>query len=75
MSTTDPTPQVAALPMPLLVTPLLACWRLPFDTLRVMYGNAVQAGLLRRSMLDGRRLEQALGEAERLLLGPLARAV
>jgi len=48
---------------------------LPFDTLRFAYASAVQAGLLRRSMLASRDLEVQLNALEKLLLGPIARTV
>lgn len=48
---------------------------LPFDTVRAWYAIGVQAGLIRRSMLESRDFERALGSVERLLLGPLARRV
>lgn len=48
---------------------------LPFDTLRALYASSVQAGLIRRSMLEARDFERALGTAERFMLGPWARSV
>lgn len=48
---------------------------LPFDAVRAQYGAAVELGLIRRSMLDGRAFEQALGALERLSLGAFARQV
>ena len=48
---------------------------LPFDAMRFSYATAVQRGLVRRSMLDSRDVEKALGAMERALLGPLARKV
>ncbi len=48
---------------------------LPFDTIRFQHASAVQAGLIRNSMLESRDFEQALGALERLSLGPLARRV
>ncbi|MBE0550441.1 MAG: hypothetical protein IH627_22825 [Rubrivivax sp.] len=46
---------------------------LPFDTMRALHATGVQAGLIRRSMLDSRDFERMLGAAERFMLGPLAR--
>ncbi|MDO8420213.1 MAG: hypothetical protein Q7S90_09265 [Rubrivivax sp.] len=46
---------------------------LPFDTLRALYATGVQAGLIRRSMLESRDFERVLASAERFMLGPLAR--
>ncbi|MBI5257784.1 MAG: hypothetical protein HY855_14870 [Burkholderiales bacterium] len=48
---------------------------LPFDALRAHYANAVQAGLVERSLLASARVERQLDALERLLLGPLARRV
>ena len=48
---------------------------LPFDTLRALHATGVQAGLIRRSMLESRDFERALGTAERFMLGPWARSV
>ena len=47
--------------------------RLPFDVARTQYARSVQAGLCARSILASRDLEHALGLAEQLTLGPLAR--
>ena len=46
---------------------------LPFDAIRLHYAACVQAGLIRRSMLESRDFEQVLISWERLTLGPLAR--
>jgi len=48
---------------------------LPFDMAREQYAKAVQAGLLRRSMLDWAKFEQHLHLLEQVTLGPLARRV
>jgi hypothetical protein len=48
---------------------------LPFDLARAQYGQFVQAGLIRRSMLAAHEFDRALGAAEQLALGPLARRV
>jgi len=48
---------------------------LPFDALRFAYASAVQAGLLRRSMLASRDVEVRLDALEKLVLGPIARTV
>lgn len=48
---------------------------LPFDMAREQYAKAVQAGLLRRSMLDWARFEQQIHLLEQITLGPLARRV
>jgi len=48
---------------------------MPFDAIRFQHASAVQAGLIRNSMLESRDFEQALGSLERLSLGPLARRV
>lgn len=48
---------------------------LPFDALRAQHAAAVQAGALPRSLLESKCFEQHLGQAERLMLGPLARSV
>jgi hypothetical protein len=65
-----------------LVASLSAAWKLartiaamPFDAIRFQHASAVQAGLIRNSMLESRNFEQALGALERLSLGPLARRV
>lgn len=62
----------AASPRPKTPVNLLG---LPFDTLRALHATGVQAGLIRRSMLESRDFERALGMAERLMLGPWARRV
>jgi len=49
--------------------------RLPFDAARAQYAQAVQVGLIERSMLASRDFERALDALERLSLGPLARRV
>jgi hypothetical protein len=46
---------------------------LPFDALRLGYAGAVQAGLVRRSILASRDVEMQLDALERLVLGPFAR--
>ncbi len=48
---------------------------LPFDMAREQYAKAVQAGLLRRSMLDWAKFEQQVHLLEQITLGPLARRV
>jgi hypothetical protein len=48
---------------------------LPFDMAREQYAKAVQAGLLRRSMLDWAKFEQQVHLWEQITLGPLARRV
>jgi hypothetical protein len=48
---------------------------LPFDALRFLYASAVQAGLMRRSMLASRDVEIQLDSLEKLVLGPFARTV
>lgn len=50
-------------------------WGLPFDTLRAVHASGVQAGLIRRSMLESRDFERVVGAMERVMLGPLARRV
>lgn len=50
-------------------------WGLPFDTLRAMHASGVQAGLIRRSMLESRDFERIVVALERGMLGPLARRV
>jgi hypothetical protein len=45
----------------------------PFDGLRMAYGNAVQLGLAPRSMLVSRDVERTLSVLERMTLGPWAR--
>jgi hypothetical protein len=50
-----------------------AFFGLPFDAIRLHYAACVQAGLIRRSMLESRDFEKALIALERLTLGPLAR--
>jgi hypothetical protein len=52
---------------------VLGLLELPFDTARAQYAQAVQAGLLERSVLASRDVERALDLAEQLALGPLAR--
>jgi hypothetical protein len=47
----------------------------PFNIARAQYSAAVQLGFVRRSMLDGRAVEQSLAALERLSLGVLARRV
>ena len=46
---------------------------LPFDAIRLHYATCVQAGLIRRSMLESRDFERLLASVEQLTLGPLAR--
>jgi hypothetical protein len=48
---------------------------LPFDTMRAQYAAAVDAGIVRRSLIASGRFERALGVLERFLLGPLGRRV
>jgi hypothetical protein len=48
---------------------------LPFDALRFTYASAVQAGLVRRSMLASRDFELQLSTLEKAVLGPFARTV
>ena len=55
--------------------PAVSLLALPFDTLRALHATSVQAGLIRRSMLESRDFERALGSAERFMLGPWARSV
>jgi hypothetical protein len=47
----------------------------PFDAMRLQYGAAVRAGVIRRSLLGSSHFERRLGLLERTLLGPLARRV
>lgn len=47
--------------------------RMPFDVVRSQHAGWVQAGVLKRSLLASANFETALGAAERLMLGPLAR--
>ena len=49
--------------------------RLPFDIARAQYAQAVQLGLVERSMLASRDFGRTLGAIEQLTLGPLARRV
>lgn len=46
---------------------------LPFDAIRLHYAACVQAGLIRRSMLESSNFERVLNSLEQLTLGPLAR--
>jgi hypothetical protein len=48
---------------------------LPFDMAREQYAKAVQAGLIRRSMLDWAKFERHMHLMEQVTLGPLARRV
>ena len=48
---------------------------LPFDTARAQYAWAVQAGLVKRSLLASRDFERSLGALEQLTCGALARQV
>lgn len=48
---------------------------LPFDLARQQYANAVQVGLIERSMLRWAKFEQQLDRMEKMTLGPLARRV
>ncbi len=66
-----PTQGPTAHPRPPAAMSLLG---LPFDTLRALHATGVQAGLIRRSMLESRDFERVLGSAERFMLGPLARS-
>lgn len=50
-------------------------WGLPFDALRAVHATGVQAGLIKRSMLESRNFERAVVAMERAMLGPLARRV
>ena len=69
--------------MPLISTPItlpppeavaeLTFLHLPFDAMRRHYAACVQAGLVRRSLVDAGHLERSLGAVEQLTLGPLAR--
>jgi hypothetical protein len=63
------TPAIAALQFS------LGLLRLPFDSARAQYAQAVRAGLVQRSMLASRDFELALGAMEQATLGPLARRV
>ncbi len=45
----------------------------PFDALRLQHAQAVQAGLVRKSLLESRDFEHGLAALERLALGTLAR--
>lgn len=47
--------------------------RLPFDAIGLHYAACVQAGLIRRSMLESRDFLQMLASMEQLTLGPWAR--
>lgn len=49
--------------------------RLPFDVARAQYAQAVQLGLVKRSMLASRDFARTVGVMEQLALGPLARRV
>ena len=48
---------------------------LPFDMAREQYANAVQVGLIERSMLRWAKFERQLDLMEKMILGPLARRV
>ena len=48
---------------------------LPFDQLRSQHAQAVQAGLLAKSMLASRDFEHAVDALEHITLGPFARHV
>lgn len=48
---------------------------LPFDMAREQYANAVQVGLIQRSMLGWARFERHMDLLEKLTLGPWARRV
>lgn len=52
-----------------------AVLRAPFDLLRVQHAQAVQAGLLKPSILESREFERGVHALESLCLGPLARRV
>jgi hypothetical protein len=58
---------------PPALQPGMALLGLPFDAVRLHYAACVQAGLVRRSMLEARDFEKALTAMERLTLGPWAR--
>ena len=61
-----------AFPLPLgAAVGALMHW--PFDALRLQHAQAVQAGLVRKSLLESRDFEHGLAALERLALGPLAR--
>lgn len=53
--------------------PPSSLWGLPFDALRAMHATGVQAGLIKRSMLESRDFERVVVAMERAMLGPLAR--
>lgn len=59
-------------PTPTWGSPLLG---LPFDALRWGYASGVQSGLIPLSLLAAHRYELAVAAAERMALGPWARAV
>jgi hypothetical protein len=68
--------------LPLAFQPFKSFWSLPakpvqlgLDVLRQQYAIAVNAGVLRRSLIDSAKFEQWLADTERLALGPLARGV
>lgn len=68
------------LAQPLALLLAVAAWKTtsdllstPFDVARLHYSFAVRLGVARRSKLDGRVVEQALGTLERLSLGIFAR--
>jgi hypothetical protein len=46
----------------------------PFDLARAQYAQAVQSGLLPRSLIASARFDAALSAAERLFLGRFARS-
>lgn len=48
---------------------------LPFDMAREHYANAVQFGLIERSLLGWARFERQIDSMEKMLLGPWARRV
>jgi hypothetical protein len=48
---------------------------LPFDLAREKYADAVQAGLIERSMLASANFGRTLNALEKLTLGPWARSV
>ena len=70
-------------PLPALQAPALerVCKSLsdllavPFDAMRSQYAASVRAGLLERSMLQGREVERAIRSLETWALGPFARGM
>jgi len=74
-SASCPSPQRADGAQQALGDLLQGALALPFDALRAQHAAAVQAGAWPRSLLESQRFEQHIGQAERLMLGPLARSV